>query len=209
MAQYFKVHDTHPQHRLIAKAAQIIKNGGVIAYPTDSCYAIGCRIGDAQALQRLRLIRNIDDRHHVTLVCRNLSEIATYARIDNACFRLLKKLTPGSYTFILEATREVPRRLLHAKRKTIGIRIPRHAVVEALLDELNEPLLSATAIAQGSNVPFNDPVEIRQVHEHELDLVIDSGPCGIVPTTVIDLTGQVVCLIREGKGELGAIGLQA
>ena len=209
MAQYFNIHPTHPQARLIAQAAQIVRKGGVIAYPTDSCYALGCHIGDTVALQKLRRIRNIDDRHHLTLMCRNLAEISTYARIDNACFRLLKKLTPGSYTFILEATREVPKRLLHAKRKTIGIRVPQHPVVLQLLESLGEPMLSATAFLPGSPIAANDAHEIRECLEHELDLVLDAGSCGIVPTTVLDMTGPQVVVIREGNGDTGAVGLQA
>ncbi len=209
MSQYFSIHPTHPQHRLIAQAAQIVRNGGVIAYPTDSCYAFGCHIGDKDAQQKLRRIRNIDDRHHLTLMCRNLAEISTYARVDNAYFRLLKKLTPGSYTFILEGTREVPKRLLHAKRKTIGIRIPESPVALMLLEELGEPMLSATAFLPGNPVPVNDAHEIRECLEHQLDLVMDAGPCGIIPTTVLDMTGPEVIVIRGGKGDVGAAGLQA
>lgn len=208
MAQYFEVHATHPQHRLIAQAASRVREGGLIAYPTDSCYAFGCHVGDTDAMLRLRLLRGIDERHHLTLMCRDLSEIATYARIDNARFRLLKHLTPGSYTFILEATRELPRRLLHAKRKTIGVRVPKHAVAQALLAELNEPLLSATAILPGESQPATDMHEIRERLEHELGVVIDSGPCGIEPTTVIDLTGPEPVVIRKGRGDLSAAGMQ-
>jgi tRNA threonylcarbamoyl adenosine modification protein (Sua5/YciO/YrdC/YwlC family) len=207
VSQYFNIHPTHPQQRLIAQAAQIVRDGGVIAYPTDSCYAFGCHIGDKSAQQKLRRIRNIDDRHHLTLMCRNLAEIATYARIDNACFRLLKKLTPGSYTFILEATREVPKRLLHVKRKTIGLRVPEHPVALQLLEALGEPMLSATAFLPDSAVAANDAHEIRERMEHELDLVLDAGPCGIVPTTVLDMTGPEVVVIRQGKGEMGAAGM--
>jgi tRNA threonylcarbamoyl adenosine modification protein (Sua5/YciO/YrdC/YwlC family) len=209
VAQYFQVHPTHPQHRLILQAVRIVRDGGLIAYPTDSCYAFGCHVGDTDAMQRLRRLRGIDERHHLTLMCRDLSEIATYARVDNARYRLLKHLTPGSYTFILEATRELPRRLLHSKRKTIGVRVPRHAVAQALLAELNEPLLSATAILPGETQPANDSQEIRERLEHELDIVIDSGPCGVEPTTVLDLTGSEPVLIRKGRGDLGAAGIQA
>ncbi len=207
MAQYFNIHPTHPQHRLIAQAAQIVRDGGVIAYPTDSCYALGCHISDKMAQQKLRRIRNIDDRHHLTLMCRNLAEISTYARIDNACFRLLKKLTPGSFTFILQATREVPRRLLHAKRKTIGLRVPQHSVALLLLEALGEPMLSATAFLPENLIPANDAREIRECLEHELDLVLDAGPCGIVPTTVLDMTGPQIVVIRNGKGDMGAVGM--
>lgn len=209
MAQYFSIHPTHPQARLISQAARILRDGGVIAYPTDSCYAIGCHIGDKDALQRLRRLRQIDDQHHLTLMCRDLSEISTYARIDNACYRLLKKLTPGSYTFILEASREVPKRLLHARRKTIGIRVPEHAVVLALLADLKEPILSATALLPEDRQPASDAHELREQWEHDLDLVMDAGPCGIEPTTVLDLTGPEIVVVRQGKGELGAAGIQA
>lgn len=209
MAQYFSIHPTHPQPRLISQAARILREGGVIAYPTDSCYAIGCHLGDKDALQRLRRLRQIDDQHHLTLMCRDLSEISTYARIDNACYRLLKKLTPGSYTFILEASREVPKRLLHARRKTIGIRVPEHAVVLALLADLKEPILSATALLPEDHQPASDAHELREHWEHDLDLVMDAGPCGIEPTTVLDLTGSDIVVVRQGKGDLGAVGIQA
>ena len=206
MSQHFTVHPTHPQPRLIAQAAAIIRAGGVIAYPTDSCYAIGCQIGDKEAMQRLRTIRNIDDKHHLTLMCRDLSEIATYAQVDNVQYRLLKKLTPGSYTFILRASREVPRRLLHPRRKTIGMRVPDHAVAQALLAALGEPLLSATLSLPGDALPLNDAQEIRARLEHALDLVLDAGSCGIEPTTMVDLTGAAPELLRQGKGSLEAFG---
>lgn len=209
MSQYFAVHPTHPQPRLIAQAAAIIRAGGVIAYPTDSCYAIGCHIGDKDAMQRLRRIREIDDKHHLTLMCRDLSEIATYAQVDNVQYRLLKKLTPGSYTFILRASREVPRRLLHPRRKTIGMRVPEHAVAHALLAALGEPLLSATLSLPGDALPLNDGEEIRARLEHVLDLVLDAGSCGIDPTTMVDLTGPVPELLRPGKGSLDAFGFDA
>ncbi len=206
MAQYFAVHPTHPQHRLIARAAGIVRDGGLIAYPTDSCYAFGCRTGDKDAMTRLRRLRGFDERHHLTLMCRDLSEVAIHARVDNARFRLLKALTPGSYTFILEATRELPRRILHVRRKTIGLRVPDHPVAHALLAELDEPLLSATAILPGMQAPFSDAQEIRERLEHELDLVLDSGPCGTVPTTIIDLTGEEAVIVRSGKGKPPASG---
>jgi tRNA threonylcarbamoyl adenosine modification protein (Sua5/YciO/YrdC/YwlC family) len=206
MSQYFAVHPTHPQPRLIAQAATIIRDGGVIAYPTDSCYAIGCQIGDKEAMQRLRIIRKIDDKHHLTLMCRDLSEIATYAQVDNVQYRLLKKLTPGSYTFILQASREVPRRLLHPRRKTIGMRVPEHAVAQALLAALGEPLLSATLILPGDAAPLNDAQEIRSRLEHAVDLVLDAGSCGIDPTTMVDLTGAVPQLLRQGKGSVEPFG---
>ncbi|MBE0621131.1 MAG: threonylcarbamoyl-AMP synthase [Burkholderiales bacterium] len=206
MSQYFAVHPTHPQPRLIAQAAAIIRAGGVVAYPTDSCYAIGCHIGDKEAMQRLRSIRKIDDKHHLTLMCRDLSEIATYAQVDNVQYRLLRKLTPGSYTFILRASREVPRRLLHPRRKTIGMRVPEHAVAQALLAALGEPLLSATLSLPGDALPLNDGEEIRTRLEHALDLVLDAGSCGIEPTTMVDLTGAVPELLRQGKGSLDPFG---
>ena len=206
MAQYFSVHPTHPQHRLIVQAARIVRQGGVVAYPTDSCYAFGCQTGDTQALVRLRRLRDIDERHHLTLMCRDLSEIATYARVNNAQFRLLKALTPGSYTFILEGTRELPRRILHPRRQTIGLRVPDHAVARALLEELDGPLLSATAMLPGEQLPPNDAQQIRSRLEHQLDLVIDSGPCGTQPTTVIDLTGEELVVMRAGKGDVSVLG---
>lgn len=207
MSQYFAVHPTNPQPRLIAQAAAIIRAGGVIAYPTDSCYAIGCHIGDKEAMQRLRSIRQIDDKHHLTLMCRDLSEIASYAQVDNVQYRLLKKLTPGSYTFILRASREVPRRLLHPRRKTIGMRVPEHAVAQALLAALGEPLLSATLSLPGDPLPLNDGEEIRARLEHALDLVLDAGSCGIDPTTMVDLTGAAPELLRQGKGSSEPFGL--
>ena len=208
MSQYFAVHPTHPQPRLIAQAAAIIRDGGVIAYPTDSCYALGCQLGDKEAMQRLRTIRRIDDKHHLTLMCRDLSEIATYAQVDNVQYRLLKKITPGSYTFILQASREVPRRLLHPRRKTIGMRVPEHAVAHALLAALGEPLLSATLVLPGDALPLNDAQEIRERLEHALDLVLDSGPCGIEPTTMVDLTDALPQLLRQGKGSLEPFGFE-
>lgn len=208
MSQYFAVHPTHPQLRLIAQAAAIIRAGGVVAYPTDSCYAIGCHIGDKDAMQRLRTIRQVDDKHHLTLMCRDLSEIGTYAQVDNVQYRLLKKVTPGSYTFILRASREVPRRLLHPRRKTIGVRVPQHAVAQALLAALGEPLLSATLILPGDPLPLNDGYEVRQRLEHALDLVLDSGSCGMVPTTIVDLTGAAPELLRQGKGGVEPFGFE-
>ena len=208
MSQYFAVHPTHPQPRLIAQAAAIIREGGVIAYPTDSCYAIGCHIGDKEAMQRLRTIRKVDDKHHLTLMCRDLSEIASYAQVDNVQYRLLKKLTPGSYTFILQASREVPRRLLHPRRKTIGMRVPEHAVARALLEALGEPLLSATLILPEDALPLNDGEEIRERLEHALDLVLDAGSCGIDPTTMVDLTGEVPQVLRQGKGSVEPFGFE-
>ena len=200
MAQYFEIHPTHPQARLVRRAAEIVRRGGLIAYPTDSCYALGCHLGDAAALARLRRVRGVDDKHHLTLMCRDLSEIATYAIVGNAQYRILKAVTPGSFTFILRATREVPRRLMHPKRKSIGVRVPGHPVAHALLAELNEPMLSATLALPGDAEPLSDAGEIRDRLEHALDLVIDAGSCGVTPSTVVDLTGDQPLIVRRGKG---------
>jgi tRNA threonylcarbamoyl adenosine modification protein (Sua5/YciO/YrdC/YwlC family) len=200
VAQLFSVHPQNPQPRLIRQAAEIVRGGAVIVYPTDSCYALGCHLGDKGAMQRLRAIRGLDERHHLTLVCRDLAEIGQYARVDNARFRLLKATTPGSYTFILQATREVPKRLLHPSRRTIGLRIPDHVVAQALLAELGEPLLSSTLLLPGDDAPLNDPDEIRERLEQQVELVIDAGSCGIMPTTVVDLTGDAPLVTRRGKG---------
>jgi tRNA threonylcarbamoyl adenosine modification protein (Sua5/YciO/YrdC/YwlC family) len=202
MAQYFAIHPTHPQARLVRRAADILRDGGLIAYPTDSCYALGCHIGDAKALERLRRLRGIDAKHHLTLMCRDLSEISAYAMVDDSRYRLLKAAIPGSYTFILRARREVPRRLMHARRKTIGVRVPGHPVAHGLLDELDEPILSATLLLPGERLPLSDPQEIRQKLEHQLDLVIDAGFCGMEPSTVIDLTEEQPAVVRIGKGSL-------
>jgi tRNA threonylcarbamoyl adenosine modification protein (Sua5/YciO/YrdC/YwlC family) len=206
MSQFFSLHPANPQPRLVRKAAEIIRNGGVIAYPTDSCYGLGCHIGDKTALDRLRQIRGIDETHHLTLMCRDLAEIGAFAKLDNANFRLLKSLTPGSYTFILQATREVPRRLLHPKRKTIGVRVPDHRIAQALLAELGEPLLSATMSLPGDDAPLAGAGEIRERLEHQLDLVLDGGPCGTEPTTIIDLTSGSPVLLRAGRGALKPFG---
>jgi tRNA threonylcarbamoyl adenosine modification protein (Sua5/YciO/YrdC/YwlC family) len=200
MAQYFVIHPTHPQARLIARAAEIVRAGGVIAYPTDSCYALGCHVGDKSAMERLRRIRGVDERHHFTLMCRDLSEIGTYARVDNAQYRLLRMLTPGSYTFILEGTKDLPRRILNPRRKTIGLRVPDHPVALALLAALGEPLLSTTLILPGDDAPLEDAGEIRTRLERDVELVLDGGPCGTAPTTVVDLTGAVPEVLRAGKG---------
>ena len=200
MAQFFSIHPDNPQLRLIRQAVAIIRNGGVIVYPTDSCYALGCHVGDKAAMERIRVIRAVDARHHFALLCRDLAEASTYARIDNRQFRLIKAATPGSYTFILQATREVPRRLLHPRRRTIGVRIPAHAVVRALLGELGEPLLSSTLLLPGDAAPLNDADEIRDRLERRVDLILYSGSCGVVPTTVVDLTADVPVITRQGKG---------
>ena len=207
MSQYFSIHPENPQPRLIRQAAEIIRGGGVAAYPTDSCYALGCHLGDKEAQERIRAIRGVDDSHHFTLVCRNLAEIATYARVDNAQFRLLKANTPGSYTFILQASREVPRRLQHPKRSTIGLRVPDHAVTLALLEELNEPLLSMTLFLPHWESP-REAWEIREELEQQLDLVIDAGACALEMTTVIDLTGETPVLVRRGLGDPAPFGLE-
>ena len=201
MSQYFEIHPTHPQGRLIRQAVEIIHQGGLIVYPTDSSYALGCHIGDKNALQRLRRLRQIDEKHNLTLVCSDLSEIATYAKVSNAQYRLLKQLTPGPYTFILNATTEVPRRLMHPKRRTIGIRVVEHPIVHALLDALRQPIMSCTLILPGEEFPVTDAEDIRERLEHKVDLIIDGGHCGIEPTTVLDLTGEQVQLRRRGKGE--------
>ncbi len=207
MAQFFSIHTDTPHLRLIKQAVTIVRSGGIIVYPTDSCYALGCHLGDKNAMARIRTIRQVDDRHHFTLVCRDLAEISTYAKVDNSQYRLLKATTPGSYTFILQATREVPRRMQHPKRNTIGLRIPDHPVVLALLEELGEPLLSSTLILPEDEFPLNDAEEIRERLEHQVELIMDAGSCGIEMTTVIDLTTDVPELIRQGKGGLEPFGL--
>ena len=207
MAQFFSIHSNNPHLRLIKQAVAIVRDGGVIVYPTDSCYALGCHLGDKSAMSRIRTIRQVDDHHHFTLVCRNLAEISTYAKVDNSQYRLLKATTPGSYTFILQATKEVPRRMQHPKRNTIGLRIPDHPVVLALLEELDEPLLSSTLILPGDEFPLNDTEEIRERLEHQVDLIMDAGSCGIEMTTVIDLTTDMPELIRSGKGSLEPFGI--
>lgn len=185
-----------------------MRSGGVIVYPTDSCYALGCHLGDKQALERLRRVRDIDERHHLTLMCRDLADVGHYARVDNATYRLLKSLTPGSYTFILLASRELPRRVLHEKRKTIGVRIPDHAVAAALLEALAEPLVSSTLTLPGDDAPMDDAHAIRERLDDAVDLVIDAGSCGIEPTSVIDLTGAAPVVIRRGKGALSGIDVR-
>lgn len=207
MSQFFSVHPTHPQLRLIRQAADIVRQGGLIAYPTDSCYALGCHIGDKEAMDRLRRVRGVDEKHHLTLMCRDLSDIATYAMVDNVQYRLLKAATPGSYTFILQATREVPRRLMHPKRKTIGVRVPQHPVAHALLAELGEPMLSATLQFPGDDAPLSEGEDIRDRLERQLDLILDAGHCGIEPSTVIDLSGKAPVVLRVGAGDIEVLGL--
>jgi tRNA threonylcarbamoyl adenosine modification protein (Sua5/YciO/YrdC/YwlC family) len=201
MSQFFQIHPDNPQLRLIRMAVDIIRQGGVIVYPTDSAYALGCHIGDKKALDTIRRIRRVNEKHNFTLVCKDLSEIATYAKVDNAEYRLLNAYTPGAYTFILNATREVPRRLMHEKRRTIGIRVPDNKIVHALLDELQEPILSSTLILPGHTLPMTEADEIREALEHQVDLVIDGGHCGIEPTTVVDLTAEVPAIRRTGCGD--------
>lgn len=200
MSQYFEIHTVNPQSRLIKQAVEIIRNGGVIVYPTDSSYALGCHLGDKDALAKLRHIRRIDDKHNLTLVCSDLSEIAIYAKIENADYRILKSLTPGPYTFILNATHEVPRRLMHPKRRTIGIRVVDHPVVRALLEELGQPLMSCTLVMPGEEFPVTDAEDVRAALENQVDLIIDGGHCGHEPTTVIRLNEGVPQLRRQGKG---------
>lgn len=201
MSQYFQLHPVNPQARLVKQAVDMLRDGAVVAYPTDSAYALGCHIGDKKALDRLRRIRRVDDKHNFTLVCRDLSEISAYAKVSNTVYRLLNAFTPGPYTFILEATRDVPRRLLHPKRRTIGIRVPDNKIVQALLDELGEPILSTTLILPGQTLPMTDAEEIRDKLEHEVDLIIDGGPCRIEPTTVVSLVDDQPVVIRVGCGD--------
>jgi tRNA threonylcarbamoyl adenosine modification protein (Sua5/YciO/YrdC/YwlC family) len=208
MAQLLVVHPVNPPVRLLRQAAQIIDHGGLAAVPTDSCYALVCHLDDKPAVDRLRRIRQIDERHHLTLMCRDLSEIANYARVDNLQYRLLKNATPGPYTFILEATKEVPRRLSHPSRKTIGIRVPEHPVTLALLAVFGQPLISSTLQLPGDEIPLNDAAHIVERIGHELDVVIDGGACGVEPTTIVDVTGRQAVLVRRGRGPVEALGLQ-
>ncbi|NMG27851.1 L-threonylcarbamoyladenylate synthase [Aromatoleum evansii] len=208
MAQFFSLHPEFPQPRLIRQAAEIMRAGGLVAFPTDSAYALGGITGDADLLQRIRRLRGVDERHHFTLMCRDLSEIAKYARVDNAQYRLLKAVTPGPYTFILEGTKELPRRVLHPKRKTIGLRVPEHPVVAALLQELDEPILTSTLLLPDDDFPLTDPEEIRERLEKQVELVIEAGYCGPEATTVIDLTSGAPVLVRAGRGDLAPFGLE-
>jgi len=206
VSQFYQIHPQNPQPRLISHAVDIIRNSGVVVYPTDSAYALGCRIGDKDALDRIRRIRKLDDKHNFTLVCRDLSEIATYAKVNNTVYRLLRHTTPGPYTFILRATSEVPRRLLHPKRKTVGLRVPDNTIAAALLAELGEPLMSVTLIMPGDDLPLTDPYDIREVLEHDVDLVIDGGYCGMEPTKVVDLADDKPLVLRVGKGDVAPLG---
>jgi tRNA threonylcarbamoyl adenosine modification protein (Sua5/YciO/YrdC/YwlC family) len=207
MSQYFVIHPDNPQVRLLRQAASIVRDGGLIAYPTDSCYALGCQLGNKDAAERIRRIRQLDAGHHFTLVCNGLTELGRYARVDNRQFRLLKAATPGSYTFILEASREVPKRMMHPKRSTIGLRVPEHRIVSALLEELGEPLLSASLLLPGDVTPINDALEIRERLERDVELVLDGGPCGIEMTTVIDLTQDPPEIVRQGRGSADVLGI--
>ncbi len=200
MSQFFQIHPDNPQQRLIGHAVDIINGGGVIVYPTDSGYALGCHLGDKTAMERIRSIRQVDDKHNFTLVCRDLSELALYAKVDNTAYRLIKNHTPGPYTFILKATKEVPQRLRNPKRKTIGLRVPENHIAMALLGTLGEPLMSSTLILPEDDMPLTDPYDIRDTLEHSLDLVIDGGYCGFEPTTVVDLTGELPVITRQGLG---------
>ncbi|WP_455209798.1 L-threonylcarbamoyladenylate synthase [Kaarinaea lacus] len=202
MSQFLQIHPDNPQARLIQRSVEIIQAGGVIVYPTDSGYALGCHIGDKQAMERIRAIRKLDDKHHFTLVCRDLSELSVYAKVGNAAYRLIKSLTPGPYTFLLLATREVPRRLQHPKRKTIGLRVPDNTIAQQLLETLGEPIMSTTLIMPGDDIPLTDPYDIRHVLEHSVDLVIDGGYCGIEPTTVVDLVSDEPEVVRHGQGNV-------
>lgn len=207
MSQFFQIHPENPQARLISQAAQVIRDGGIVAVPTDSCYALVCHLDDKDAVTRLRRIRNVDDKHHLTLLCRDLSEIALYARVDNQQYRLLKAATPGPYTLILEASKEVPRRLSHPSRKTIGLRVPENRIVQALLEELAQPLIGTTLILPDEEEPLNDPEEVRDRLAKLVDLVIDGGACSLQPTTVVDLTGPEPVLQRQGRGDASLFGL--
>jgi len=207
MAQFFSVHPTHPQSRLIRQAAAILRAGGVIAYPTDSSYALGCRLGDLAAAKRIRRIRGVDDAHHLTLVCRDLADAGRFTRLSNWQFRIVRQGVPGAYTFLLPGTREVPRRLLHPKRSTIGFRVPDHPVVSALLSELGEPILSSTLIMAGDDAPLNDPEVIRARLETQIDGVIDAGPCVAEPTTIVDLATEPAVIVRRGRGDAARLGL--
>ena len=207
MSQYFEVHPDNPQPRLLKQAAQILHGGGVAAIPTDSSYALVCHLDDKAAVEALRRIRHVDDRHHLTLLCRDLSELASYARVDNRQYRLLKVGTPGPFTFILEATKEVPRRVSHPSRRTVGLRVPDHAVTQALLEVFGQPLIGTTLIPPGETTPMNDPQEIRARFQKVVDAVIDAGACPMQPTTVVDLSGDEPVLVRQGRGDARGLGL--
>lgn len=201
MSQFFAIHPDNPQARLLRKAANLIEEGGILVYPTDSGYAFGCRLGNKAALERIRKLRQLDKNHNMTLVCRDLSQLGTYARVTNPIFRLLKAFTPGSYTFILNATHEVPRLMLHPKRKTLGLRVPDNTITLALLEHMETPIMSTTLILPGANAPLGQPEAIQDLLGNQVDLIIDGGNCGYEPTTVVDLTGDYPVILREGKGD--------
>ncbi|KAF0814346.1 Threonylcarbamoyl-AMP synthase [Andreprevotia sp. IGB-42] len=207
MSQFFAIHPETPQARLIKQAVEIIRKGGLVVYPTDSCYALGCQLDNKDALERIKRIRKLDDKHHFTLVCHDLSQLGQYAQVDNRTYRMLKAATPGSYTFILRATKDVPRRVWHPKKQTVGLRVPDHPVVLALLEELGEPLLSSTLLLPDETDPLTDAWSIRERLEHEVDLVIDGGFCGVDPTTVVDLSEDYPHVLRQGCGSLAPFGL--
>ena len=207
MSQLFEVHPQNPQPRLLRQAAQIVQDGGVAAVPTDSSYALVCRLDDKAAVEQLRRIRQVDEKHHLTLLCRDLSELASYARVDNRQYRLLKLGTPGPYTFILEATKEVPRRVSHPSRRTIGLRVPEHKALQELLALLGQPLIGTTLIAPGDTEPMNDAHEIRERLQKQVQAVVDAGACPMAPTTVIDLSGDEPVLLRRGRGDPARLGL--
>ncbi len=207
MSQFFLIHSETPQKRLISQAAKIIQSGGLVVYPTDSSYALGCKIGDKNAVDRIRKLRRLDDRHNFTLACRDLSDLGIYAQVDNSVYRTLKSLTPGPYTFLLKATREVPRRLQHPKRKTIGLRVPSNEIARALLEELGEPICTTTMQLPDEEAAMTDPSEIKELLGHQLDLIIDGGYCDTEPTTVIDFSDGPPSLVRLGKGEVSSLGL--
>jgi tRNA threonylcarbamoyl adenosine modification protein (Sua5/YciO/YrdC/YwlC family) len=209
MAQYFEVHPDNPQLRLLKQAAQILHGGGIAAIPTDSSYALVCHLDDKAAVEHLRRVRGVDEKHHLTLLCRDLSELANYARVDNKQYRLLKLGTPGPYTFLLEATKEVPRRVSHPSRRTIGLRVPDHRVTQELLEVFGQPLLATTLIPPGETEPLNDPQEIRERFEKLVHVVVDAGACAAEPSTVVDLTGDEPVVVRVGRGPLSALGLEA
>jgi tRNA threonylcarbamoyl adenosine modification protein (Sua5/YciO/YrdC/YwlC family) len=208
MSQHFLLHPDNPQPRLIRESVKLLRSGGIMVYPTDSCYAIGCMMGNKDGMERIRALRGVDDKHMFTLICRDLSEIARFARVDNKQYRMLKAVTPGGYTFILEATKEVPRRLQHPKRSTIGLRVPEHVVVASLLAELDEPILSMTLQLPGDDYPLNDPEDILDRIGNRIDILLDCGFCGIESTTVIDLTGVAPELIRRGTGDVRQLGIE-
>ena len=201
MSQYFEIHPINPQLRLIKRAVEMIEQGALVIYPTDSCYALGCKLGDKEALDRMRRIREVDEHHNFTLVCRDLSELGVYSFVDNATYRMLRSYTPGPFTFILKASREVPRRMQAPKRKTIGLRIPDHPIALELLEQLGQPIMSSTLIMPGDDVPMSEPLEIRERLEHLVDLVIDGGPVGLEPTTVVDMVDGAFEVLRQGKGQ--------